>query len=349
MAKKFNMEKIAGKSTIELGKQNMNEASLALAKHSRKTEYVNLNLIDPHPLNNLSMAKVPWLKDNIKQYGLLQPLLVAQKQDGRYQLYAGHQRLMAVKELKQEGEWGETVEIKLFDMDRLKLPDDFRQEIKEKLILRSANIQRGNNYESDADKYVVIQDWKEIYAEFRRCGVEVFEYGLEDDDNAMKQQIKGVKTQNLVSEKLGISHAQVAKFDKVTNKGADLVVRVLKEDRIGVAAAADIVNRPKEVQERIIKKVLEKKPSDEKITKDDILLAEKALKEEKSASLPSEIEKEKESQGLYIVNDKVFRNDIKEIMDELKKGEGIALDSIEYMNYLKNINGIFRTVVKARK
>lgn len=137
----------------------------------------------------------------------------------------------------------------------MNLPDTVSENVRRKLLLRSANIQRGNGYSTDADRYVVISDWKEIYTELRRCGVEVIEFGLEGDDEIREsEQIKGRKTRELVAEKVGLSPAQVGKFERVDNQGVDELKEALKEDKINVATAAEVASMNPQDQKKILEK-----------------------------------------------------------------------------------------------
>lgn len=337
MGKKIEESKKAEK--VELGKTYLNEASLALRDPRKKTQYIEIDSIVPNPDNKLSMNSVPWLKQNIKLNGLLQPLLVSQMEDGRYMLYGGHQRFEAISQLKAEGEWGDTVEVKVIDLSTLNLPEKVRPEIRKKLLLRAANIQRGNGYDTDADRYVVIQDWKEIYDELRRCGVKVLEYGLDEEGEQVVEEIKG-KTRDLVANKMGISPAQVEKFDRVENRGTETLKQALKEDKISVATAAEVASKPQDEQNQILKKIKDTKEisPENKITGDDVILAEKAIKDKKSsASQP-----EAESADVHMLTKKGINSDLKKVFKLIREAgeEGIVLDDSAYLDYLKHIGAI---------
>ena len=274
---RFDLSKMGQKieeNKVELGKSYLNEASLSMRDTRKKTEYISLDEIVPNPDNKLSMPNVKWLKQDIALEGLLQPLVVAQMDDGKYMLYAGHQRFEAIRQLHQEGKFENTVEVKKVDLDNLNLPDTVSENVRRKLLLRSANIQRGNGYSTDADRYVVISDWKEIYTELRRCGVEVIEFGLEGDDEIREsEQIKGRKTRELVAEKVGLSPAQVGKFERVDNQGVDELKEALKEDKINVATAAEVASMNPQDQ----KKILEKIRATREITPDNKINGERSI------------------------------------------------------------------------
>jgi ParB-like chromosome segregation protein Spo0J len=62
---------------------------------------IALGLIDPHPEQPRrgALPEIPELAENVRRYGLLQPIVVAPPVAGRYQLIAGARRLAAFKHL----------------------------------------------------------------------------------------------------------------------------------------------------------------------------------------------------------------------------------------------------------
>lgn len=59
---------------------------------------ININPLQPR--RNFDPAEMAELKDSIDQHGILQPLVVARLEDGKYELIAGERRLRAAKDLK---------------------------------------------------------------------------------------------------------------------------------------------------------------------------------------------------------------------------------------------------------
>lgn len=347
MSRRFDLNKMGDKikdskeGRVELGKSYMNEESLKLRDTRKKTEYIGIDQIVPNPDNKLSMERVPWLKQDIAMNGLLQPLVVAQLDNGMYMLYAGHQRFEAIKQLQKEGKYGDTVEVKIADLDDLNLPEEVSLTVRKKLLLRSANIQRGNGYATDADRYVVINDWKEIYAELRRCGVDVLEFGLDNEGDATVEQIKGVKTRELVSHKMGISPAQVEKFDRVDNRGTEELKIALRENEINVATAAEVASKPKDEQNKILEKIKETKEitPENKISGEDVAKAQASLKQDSKAS------KNEEEQML---TKKRINADLREAFRSIKAaGEEVRLDKTEYFDYLTHVRAINEIIGKA--
>lgn len=346
---KFDMNKIGKRieqNKVEIGKSYLNEESLKLRDTRKKTEFINLDQIVPNPDNKLSMERVPWLMQDIVMNGLLQPLVVAQMDDGKYMLYAGHQRFEAIRKLHEAGKYGDTVEVKVADLDNLNLPKEVSLKVRKKLLLRSANIQRGNAYATDADRYVVINDWKEIYEELRRCGVEVLEYGLEVEGESHNQQIKGVKTRELVSQQVGISPAQVEKFDRVDHRGTEELKEDLKADNINVVTAAEVASMKPEEQEKILQKIKETK----EITPENKISGEDVKKAKAALSLESKTSRKKEQ--LYasptMVSRKRINADLKDTFKTIKDaGEEIKLDNEAFLEYLKHIQAIGEIVKEA--
>lgn len=71
---------------------------------NRELRYVPLHMIDTNPRNFYSTEGIDELADNIRLFGLLEPLLVRQEASGRYMLISGHRRRLALKKLAEEDE-----------------------------------------------------------------------------------------------------------------------------------------------------------------------------------------------------------------------------------------------------
>lgn len=354
---KLNLGKIMGEDkSVALGKQNFNAASMKLADSRKKSVYINMDLIDMNEDNRMSMDTVNWLVQDIRMQGLQQPLVVEELDNGRYKLYAGHQRLTAIRTLRDNGEWNadNLVEVKITDIDKVNVPAEVKRTTKEKMVLRGLNIQRDK---TDADLFVEVMDWKEIYADLRANGVKVLEYGVEDGE-VKTQQIAGVKTQTLVAEQVGISHAQVAKFDKVANKGSQELIDALKSGKIQVATASEIAGKPIEEQQELLSKAQENKEEGAVITGNDIILAEHKINSEKQGKkketpLSDTVGKEPEDPTEELINEesgeliseKVFKGYFKDTFKYLRNNE-VRLDEVQMVNLLKYIRGIEKIIVK---
>ena len=64
---------------------------------------IELHLIDKNPANFYSMDGIEELADNIRMFGLMEPLIVKPTEHGRYMLISGHRRRAALCRLADEG------------------------------------------------------------------------------------------------------------------------------------------------------------------------------------------------------------------------------------------------------
>lgn len=346
---KFNISKIKG---IDTDKDEnvvdglLSDVSRTQQSTMRKSEFVKYTDIIPNPRNKMSMNGLEELAQLIEFGGLEQPLVVRQREDGKYIILTGHRRFAAIGMLRQRNKWNseDLVEVKIKDLDELDLPLTFEE--KEMYAIMQTNRTREM---TDADIAFEIKEWKHLISRLRAENVEFMTIGRDEDGNDIQRKIKGEKTQNLVAEQLGISSAQVAKFDKVDNQGSEALKNALYENKISISTASDVVTDiPKEKQDEVINKVLETKEADEKISKDDVL---KVMHEEKHALTAvekPELQNQKEDEslaGIKTITDKIFKADINDILKHLKKCEGVQMDEKEYATYLRRIDDLKKLIV----
>lgn len=328
MASKFNFDKIKGSSAVGAGL--LNEESLKMKKQ-KKTEYIPISKIFPNPRNEMSMAGIEELANQIKLSGLEQPLVVYQTEDGNYRILTGHRRYTAIKTLIEQGDWNENqpVECKVKDLDEMDVP--LSTEDKEMLSLLVTNQTREK---TDADIAFEIREWKQIILKLRASGVNVMVTGYDEEGNPIKENITGIRTQELVAKQLGMSNSQIAKFNKVENRGTDMLKAALKKGNINIANAANVAGMSEEDQESLIEKTLENKSDDEMITSDDIAKAKREMVHKTTVKKEDEL-----PEGM--INDKVFKKDIKLIQKAIKKSEnGIQLTDNQYSEYCRHIEGL---------
>ena len=70
----------------------------------RELRYIPLHMIDTNPRNFYSVEGIDELADNIRLFGLMEPLLVRKEACGRYMLISGHRRRLALRKLAEEAE-----------------------------------------------------------------------------------------------------------------------------------------------------------------------------------------------------------------------------------------------------
>lgn len=103
MAKNFNFKKptapppTQGAASAELAKM-LGVPSTNSTSSIRQIQMLNIALLDTHPLQShysMNEEELNWLTENIRQYGVMEPIHVQKKNDGRYTIIAGHRRTEA--------------------------------------------------------------------------------------------------------------------------------------------------------------------------------------------------------------------------------------------------------------
>lgn len=331
----FNMDKLLGKSTSAVGAGLLNPESQKAVSVQRRTEFIPFSSITPNPRNEMSMSGIDELASQIKISGLDQPLVVYQKEDGNYMILTGHRRYTAIKTLIERGEWDaekQPVECKIKDLDGMDVPLEL--EDKEMLSLLVTNQTRTK---TDADIAFEIKEWKKIISKLRAKGIDFMVAGYDETGEVIKTNIVGVKTQELVANQMGISSAQVAKYNKVENQGSEALKNALKTDKININNAAAVASMPKEEQEQLIEEALQTKEEGEKINSDDITVAKRENETRKTVK-ESKTVKEELPKGF--INDKIFKQEIKSIQKAIKASEGIQLTDAQYIEYCRYLNGL---------
>lgn len=326
---KFDMSKIKGIS--EVGAGLLNEESKK-AVIQRKTEYISYNDLEENPRNKMSMDGIEELASQIELNGLDQPLVVYQT-GGKYRILTGHRRYAAIGILIQRGKWEDDkpIECKVKDLDSMDVPLDF--EDKEMLSILSTNQTREK---TDADIAFEINEWKKIISKLRSKKVNFMVAGYDEEGNPVKKNIAGVNTRDIVAEQMGISQAQVAKFNKVENKGSDLLKEALKGKKINISNAASVASMPKEKQDEFVTRTLQEKPEDGQITSDDITQEQKRQYDQKTRKVAA-----LEDLPRGLITDKVFKRDIRKIQKKLSENEdGIQLTDNQWIDYCRYMNGL---------
>lgn len=328
MAGKFKMPSIldvaeeekneaAGKEKFRVGAGLLSESSKGMVV--MKITNIPRGQIEKNPENKYSISGIPSLAESIKQFGLAQPLHVAEKENGVYKLLGGERRLTAIDMLIADEtvtEWTEETLIPCVvkGIDDVKL--DLSPENKERYAIITTNKEQ-RSY-SDRDTYMEIQEWKKIIEELREKGIEYID-GRNEDGGESPIAIKGEKTRDILSKTTGISRGQVNKFEAVHNKGSEKLKNALLDGKISIATASKAV---KELSEEEQDKIAEAAERGEEMTGTDIV-----DRKEKLAVTPA-----------------VFREDIKAILETIGEKE-IELDGQEqekYYFYIRQLENLFR-------
>lgn len=261
----FNLDKIKQKS--EVGAGLLNAASQSMATIQKSSEYIKFELIEPNKRNKMSMSAIEELASSIKLYGLDQPLVVLQKEDGSYKLLTGERRYNAISLLIQRNEYPEDhlVECKVRDLDEVDLP--LSTEDKEMLAILSTNQHREK---TDADRAFEIDEWSKIITTLRQNGINLLVTGFDEEGNPINENITGKRTRDLVATQVGVSTQQVAKYMHVKNQGTELLNKSLRSEKVNINAADKIASLPKETQNEILTIAQEENSEGKTLTETDI-------------------------------------------------------------------------------
>ena len=311
---KFDINKIKG-----AGDGLLNEISKLQRSNEMEMIYVLSDQIDKAEENEgISIDNIEELADSIADVGLVNAIVLRQKEDGRYRIVAGERRYTAILSLIEDGRWKKDRPIKasLFDPGRIDLP--LTDEEKEDYVRATENAEQRNK--TDGDKLIQMRKLMKIYEKLRENGA-----------------ISNVKTRALLAADMKMAPAHAAPFMKVDAKGSDELIDAVLDNKVSVSAASTIAGLPKENQKEIIERALEEKTDDKKITPKELENAQQKIKKE---SAPRAEEAEKMDEGTRITS-KVFKKDIAAITGALKANDkGILLDDKQYMNYLKTIRSL---------
>lgn len=361
MGAKFDLSKIKGIGAPEQNNQKgavgaglLNMASKAQAAVNRATIYVPYEKIIPNEKNGMSLKDIDELAQLIELAGLQQPLVVKELEDGNYKILTGGRRYLAIGKLIREGKWDpqHLVEVKVQDMDKLDIP--LTPELKELFEIMVTNQHRNKD---DKDKYFEAIGWKKIIQEFRKSGKRLCVVGYDDDGNPIEEKrtlmisgvdsegneivedITGVKTRDIISQKINASPAYIGQIEKIENNGTQELKDALMNEKVGISLGSEIAGMDEEDQ----KEFLQEKEKEEKITSDDLRKFKYEKKdgkkdETKQKELPEETESEEENLPGTLITEKQLKADLKKVTKALKANGGIRLDDSKYNAYIRQIS-----------
>ena len=309
---KFNVNKIKG-----AGEGLLNEISKMQKVNEMQIIYILPDQIDKAEENEgISIDRIEELADSIADVGLINALVLRQKEDGRYRIVAGERRYTAILSLIEDGRWEKDQPIKssLFDPQLIDLP--LTEEEKEDYVRATENAEQRNK--TDGDKLLQMRKLMKIYEKLRENGA-----------------ISNVKTRTLLAADMKMAPSHAAQFMKVDAKGSDELIDAVLDNQVSVSAASTIAGLPQEEQKEIVEKALQEKQDDKKITPKDLENAQQKIKA--AAGLNENISEGAED-GARITS-KIFQNDISVITKTLESDD-ILLDEKQYLHYLKNIKAL---------
>lgn len=184
----------------------------------QKTVYRNPEDLIPSKDNFYSTEDTEKLKQSIKALGILQPLLIEER-DGKDYILAGHSRRKCCLELIGEG------------LERFrKIPCVYKPKIElstaseEDEIIRKIIIIQSNTYreKSDWEKMTEALQMEELVKELRE-----------------KTDLEG-KTREIVSDLIGVSSTQIGRYHSISSNLSESLMDAFKRNKLNVSTAAEL-------------------------------------------------------------------------------------------------------------
>ena len=184
----------------------------------QKTVYRNPEDLIPSKDNFYSTEDTEKLKQSIRALGILQPLLIEER-DGKDYLLAGHRRRKCCLELIKEG------------LDRFKrIPCVYKPKIELSAetetdeIVRKIVIIQSNTYreKSDREKMTESLQMEELVKELRE-----------------KTDLEG-KTREIVSDLIGVSSTQIGRYHSISSNLSEELMDAFKQNKLNVSTAAEL-------------------------------------------------------------------------------------------------------------
>ena len=184
----------------------------------QKTVYRNPEDLIPSKDNFYSTEDTEKLKQSIRALGILQPLLIEER-DGKDYLLAGHRRRKCCLELIKEG------------LERFKrIPCVYKPKIELSAetetdeIVRKIVIIQSNTYreKSDWEKMTESLQMEELVKELRE-----------------KTDLEG-KTREIVSDLIGVSSTQIGRYHSISSNLSGELMDAFKQNKLNVSTAAEL-------------------------------------------------------------------------------------------------------------
>lgn len=200
--------------------------------------YKSIDELVPNKQNKYSIQSIQELADNIKTVGRIQQPIVyldPPLEDERNKIIAGHRRYEAYCLLvKEDPKWGENIPCTPVTIEHVNMP--ISDESKERYLILTTNIDNRNK--TDADTMLEYREQKAIYEEAKKNG-----YALTG------------KMRHIISNDLGLSQAQVGKYEYVEKNAIEPVKEALMSNNLNISQANEIAHKAVEEQHEIVSKI----------------------------------------------------------------------------------------------
>ena len=182
----------------------------------QKTVYRNPEDLIPSEDNFYSTEDTEKLKQSIKCLGILQPLLI-ENRDGKDYIIAGHSRRKCCLELIEEGE-ERFRKVPCVYKPKIELPGEEDEIIRKILIIQS------NTYreKSDWEKMMESLKMESLVKELRE-----------------KTELEG-KTREIVSDLIGVSYTQIGRYHSISSNLSERLMEAFRQSKLNISTAAEL-------------------------------------------------------------------------------------------------------------
>lgn len=182
----------------------------------QKTVYRNPEDLIPSEDNFYNTEDTEKLKQSIKCLGILQPLLI-ENRDGKDYIIAGHSRRKCCLELIEEGE-ERFRKVPCVYKPKIELPGEEDEIIRKILIIQS------NTYreKSDWEKMMESLKMESLVKELRE-----------------KTELEG-KTREIVSDLIGVSSTQIGRYHSINSNLSERLMEAFRQSRLNISTAAEL-------------------------------------------------------------------------------------------------------------
>lgn len=315
--------------TIQVGAGLLSPASIQQAKEMQSI-FVLPGMIDKADENKgISIEKINELAASIVDVGLINPLVVRIKEDGRYKIIAGERRFTAIQQLIDENKWAEdrTIKCSLFDPNLIELP--LSDEDKEEYVRVTENAEQRDK--TDGDKLLLMRKLKGLYEKLREQGL-----------------YRGVETRELLATDMGIGKSTVAQLQKIENQGSESLKNAMIEGGVNITAAVEIASMEPAKQDELISQVLDSGKA-EQITKKDVQkfkFEEKNKKDTDSTTSTDEADAAPEDIDMVVISEKSLKKEMKDVFSILKEKDDFTIHKDDLLSILNKISDIEKILRK---
>lgn len=210
-------------------KDMLNKRSVPDRQRDQKIVYRNPKDLTPSEENFYNTEKLERLKQSIKLLGILQPLLI-ENRDGKDYVIAGHCRRKCCIDLLNEGN-DRFSRVPCIYKTQSELEQDAGQEND---IVRQIMIIQANCYRDKSD-------WEKMTETLKMEGLV--------KELREKSQMEG-KTRDILKELIGTSGGQLGRYHAISTNLCEQLMSEFKEDRIKISVAYEASKLSKEYQKQ---------------------------------------------------------------------------------------------------